>query len=205
MKNRHRNVLFAGRGNRPEIDERGKSVKKLPLHPAIVLAPMAVAFFAGGITGAADIPFFPTVFIYSFFAGAGWLALQTIFLYRLWALAQASDLDIKKPSPGKAIGFWYIPFYGLYWTFIVWMNLAKHMNHMTKGSKRVPVTLVIIGCGLFDAGIFFSASQGPYVYVLAGIFVDFLSVAGIVILLICNFYFYEVAADICGPPGASAS
>jgi hypothetical protein len=205
VENQRRDVLFTGRGNQPEIDERGKSVKKHPLHPTIVLAPMAAAFFAGGISGAADIPFFPVVFIFSFLAGAGWLALQTIFLYQLWVLAQASDLDIKKPSPGKAVGFWYIPFFGLYWTFIVWMNLAKHMNHVTSGCKKVPVTLVIIGCGLFDAGIFFSASQGPYVGVLAGIFVDFLSIAGIVILLVCNFYFYEVAADISKPPDTSAS
>jgi hypothetical protein len=36
-------------------------------------------------------------------------------------------------------------------------------------------------------------------------FVNIVACAGIVILLICNFYFYKAAADICGPPGASAS
>ncbi len=174
-------------------------MKKRPLHPIIVLAPMAAAFFAEGVSGAAGISFVPVFFIFSVLAGMGWLALQTIFLYQLWVLAQASDLKIKKPSPIKAIGFWYIPFYGFYWTFIVWMNLAKHMNHMTgRGSRKIPVRLVIIGCGLLIAGAFVSASQGP---MFVGLFVDLLSIAGIVILLICNFYFYEAAADICKPTG----
>ncbi len=115
-------------------------------------------------------------------------------------LAQASDLKIKKPTPGKAIGFWFIPFYGFYWTFIVWMNLAKHMNHMTgRSSGKIPVRLVVIGCGLFLTG---ALSPGN---LIVSMFVNILTVAGIVILLLCNFYFYKAAADICVPPGASAS
>jgi hypothetical protein len=179
-------------------------MKKRPLHPTIVLAPMATAFFLGGVAGV--VGGFPALLLLllGVLAGIGWVALQVIFLYQLWVLAQASDLKIKKPTPGKAIGFWFIPFYGLYWTFIVWMNLAKHINNIA-GGKKVPVKLVIIGCGLFIASIFVSPNQSSYMNVLAGFFVDLLSMAGVVVLLICNFYFYKAAADISGPPGASAS
>lgn len=197
--------MFYACDNLPGIDERGKSVKKRPLHPTIVLAPMATAFFLGGVAGVVGGFSALLLLLLGVLAGVGWLALQTIFLYQLWVLAQASDLKIKKPTPGKAIGFWFIPFFGLYWTFILWMNLAKHMNHMTSGCKKVPVKLVIIGCGLFIASVFVSPNQGPYMDVLAGFFVDLLSIVGVVVLLICNFYFYETAADICGSPGTSTS
>ncbi len=180
-------------------------MKKRPLHPAIVLAPMAAALFLGGVAGVVGGFSALLLLLVGVLAGIGWLVLQTIFLYQLWVLAQASDLDIKRPTPGKAIGFWFIPFYGLYWTFILWMNLAKHINHMTSGSNKVPVKLVIIGCGLFVAGLFSSATQNFPAGVLVSFIIDLITIAGTVVLLVCNFYFYKAAADICGPPGAPAS
>ena len=41
--------------------------------------------------------------------------LNLIFLYRLWVMVQRSNLGIKKPAPGKAIGFMFIPFFNFYY------------------------------------------------------------------------------------------
>lgn len=170
-------------------------MKKLPLHPAIVMAPIGVAFLIGVIGGAFRVVFFPTLFLFSLPVNIGWVVLQSIFLYQMWELAQASDLRIRRPTPGRAIGFWFIPFFGLYWTFILWRNLALHLNHMTVRSK-VPVELTIVGCGLFIAGLFSALNPTTPAARLTSAVTDVLGFAGVVIFLIINFYFYGAAREI---------
>lgn len=103
------------------------------------------------------------------------LVLHCIFWFRLWELAQASDLGIRKPSPGKAVGFIFIPFYSLYWLFILYRNLALHLNHLT-GQNRIPVSLVTIGCAL----------------TVSIVLVD----VGGILLQISNFYLYGCAREL---------
>jgi hypothetical protein len=105
------------------------------------------------------------------------MALNCIFLFRLWKLAQASDLKRKKPSPGKAVGFVFIPFYNFYWLFIQKRNLALHLNHLTTKNK-VPVGLVTIGCALLCSIL---------LYIVGGI-----------ILNIVYFSFYKSAKELIG-------
>ena len=171
-------------------------MNRLPLHPAIIVAPIGVAFLIGFIGGAFNVVFFPLLFFFSLPADVAWIVLQSIFLFQLWKLVQVSDLGIKRPTPGKAIGFWFIPFFGLYWMFILWRNLALHLNHLTTHNK-VPVELVVVGCGLFIAGLFGTLNPTtPMDQLISGI-VDVLGLAGVVILLIVNFYFYRAAREIC--------
>lgn len=98
-----------------------------------------------------------------------------IFLYRLWQLAQMSDLGIKKPSPVKAICFSFIPFFNFYWMFILYRNLALHLNHLTSRNK-IPVTFVTVGIALVVSSV--------------------LALAGLVIILIVNFYFYKAGLEL---------
>ena len=173
-------------------------MKKLPLHPAFIVAPIGVAFLIGTVGGVINLPFFPILFLWSLPAAIGWVVLQTIFLYQLWVLAQPSDLNRKKPTPTKAICYWFIPFFSFYWIFILWRNLALHLNHLTR-QQKTPVLLVIVGCGLFIASFFGPLNATtPGQRFLSG-FSDLLSFAGVVIFLIINFYFYGAAKEICGP------
>ena len=46
-------------------------------------------------------------------------------LYQLWKLVPA---DIARTTPGKAVGFWFIPGFNLYWDFVAWRGLGDAMN-----------------------------------------------------------------------------
>lgn len=163
------------------------------------MAPIGVEFLAGVVGGAANVPL-GHVLLYSLPARIAWYVLQAIFVYQLWALAQPSGLKIKKPTPGRAIGYWFIPFFGLYWMFIMLTNLAKHLNHIT-GRDIIHVRLVTIGCALFVAGLFAGynpvALQDRLLYVVLALS----GFAGVVIIQINNFYFYRAAKEVCRTSG----
>ncbi len=107
--------------------------------------------------------------------GIAFVVLNCIFLFRLWQLAQMSDLQIQKPSPGKAIGFFFIPFFQLYWIFILYRNLALHLNHLTTDNK-ISVTLLTVGVALVVALV--------------------IAPAGGIIVMIVNFQFYRAAKEL---------
>jgi hypothetical protein len=48
-----------------------------------------------------------------------------VFLYKMWS---AINDGAANPTPGTAIGFLFIPFFSIYWTFIVWPGYAKQYN-----------------------------------------------------------------------------
>jgi hypothetical protein len=48
-----------------------------------------------------------------------------ILLYQLWKLIPE---DIARTTPSKAIGFWLIPFFNLYWNFVAIKGLGEDMN-----------------------------------------------------------------------------
>ena len=161
----------------------------------IVLAPMVVVFIQIACAGVLNIPLVPDALIYSLPARIGWFALEAIFVYQLWTLAQPSDLKIKKPTPGRAVGYWFIPFFGLYWTFVMLTNVAKHLNHMTR-RRKVPVKLVTIGCALFVAGLFAPFNPVTPTNTAIRTLLDLSGLAGSVIMLINNFFFYNAAKEI---------
>ncbi len=109
-----------------------------------------------------------------------YLVILCIFLFRLWKLAQQSNLPNKKPSPGKAIGFMFVPFFNLYWLFIAHRNLALHLNSLTRHNK-VPVALVTVGIALLISVV--------------------LSFAGLIILLITYYDFYDAGKELLEAKG----
>jgi hypothetical protein len=60
--------------------------------------------------------------IASLIAGA---VLGYILLYRFWSVIQ---FGTARTSPGKAVGFCFIPFFNFYWFYVAIVGLAKDMN-----------------------------------------------------------------------------
>ncbi|MHB9071150.1 MAG: DUF4339 domain-containing protein [Sedimentisphaerales bacterium] len=48
-----------------------------------------------------------------------------VLLYRFWMLIQDGKA---RTSPGKAVGFCFIPFFNFYWLYVAIVGLAKDMN-----------------------------------------------------------------------------
>lgn len=53
--------------------------------------------------------------------------LGLIYLHRAWSLIQPGNVQV---SPGKAIGFLFIPFFNIYWLFIAIGGLPKEWNRV---------------------------------------------------------------------------
>jgi len=53
------------------------------------------------------------------------VVLNCILLYKLWCPIQDGQA---RTAPGKAVGFMFIPFFNLYWTFQAFWGLSKDMN-----------------------------------------------------------------------------
>lgn len=51
--------------------------------------------------------------------------LQYILIYKLWQVIQDGHA---RTTPGKAIGFLFIPFFNLYWYYVAFHGLARDMN-----------------------------------------------------------------------------
>jgi hypothetical protein len=48
-----------------------------------------------------------------------------MFLYKAWDMIQDGKA---RTTPGQAIGFLFIPFFNLYWTFVAWWGLSQDLN-----------------------------------------------------------------------------
>lgn len=53
------------------------------------------------------------------------VVISCILLYRYWQIIQDGKA---RTSPGKAVGFCFIPFFNFYWFFVAIVGLAKDMN-----------------------------------------------------------------------------
>jgi hypothetical protein len=51
--------------------------------------------------------------------------LEIILLFQFWKQVQDGNA---RTTPGKAIGFLFIPFYNLYWIFVAYWGLAKELK-----------------------------------------------------------------------------
>lgn len=84
--------------------------------------------------------------------------LQLVFvlmiLYRGWAAIQDGQA---RTSPGKAVGFLFIPFYNFYWIFVAWAGLAKDFNAFVSryglGVRRLSEGLFMAQCIMSVVGI----------------------------------------------------
>lgn len=58
-----------------------------------------------------------------------WSIMQMVLTYKMWA---AINDGVTKPTPGAALGFLFIPFFSLYWIFVVWPGYATQYNAFVK-------------------------------------------------------------------------
>lgn len=95
-----------------------------------------------------------------------------ILVYRMWSAIQGG---VARTTPGKAVGFLFIPFFNLYWMFQAYWGWAVDYNRTASavGFHGPPASE---GLGL-AYGILTLCSMVPYLGSLAGL-------AGLVILLI---------------------
>ena len=83
--------------------------------------------------------------------------------YQLWKLIPN---DIARTTPGKAVGFLFIPVFNCYWCFVSYLGLSQNMNEafrrrkiqywVSEGLALTLCILVVIGCfaGLFPVALF---------------------------------------------------
>lgn len=78
-----------------------------------------------------------------------------INLYRAWACVQSGGVQV---TPGKAIGFMFIPFFNLYWVFVAINGLPKDWNRVVssyedlKTAPKLSETTFLLYCiGMFFA------------------------------------------------------
>ena len=82
---------------------------------------------------------------------AGLVSLYMLH-YQLWKLI---PVDIARSTPGKAVGFCFIPFYNFYWYFIAWKGLGEDMTktlqrhgiqHQINEALGLTVCILAISC-----------------------------------------------------------
>jgi len=82
------------------------------------------------------------------------MVLTLKILYRGWLAIQDEHV---RTTPGKAVGYLFIPFYNLYWAFVAWAGLAKDFNAFTSRysipARRLSEGLFTLHCILMVAGI----------------------------------------------------
>lgn len=64
----------------------------------------------------------------------GWI-IGLIHLYRGWELLQPHT---PYSTPGKAVGFLFIPFYNLYWYFVAYWRWAQEWNRLVANNPKHP-------------------------------------------------------------------
>lgn len=130
--------------------------------PAILMAATATAAASSGaasggeVAGAASIGVGMVIvlilgMIASVFSGI----LFYIYIYRAWFCLQPGA---PQTTPGKAIGFLFIPFFNFYWIFVAFNGLPKDWNRIVssyedlRGAPRLSETTFLLFCiGMFIA------------------------------------------------------
>lgn len=57
----------------------------------------------------------------------------SLVLHRAWTAVQDGVTTV---TPGKAVGFCYIPFFNLYWNFVAHVGLIKEINRLAEARGR---------------------------------------------------------------------
>ncbi|MDD3470888.1 MAG: DUF4339 domain-containing protein [Thermoguttaceae bacterium] len=71
---------------------------------------------------------------------------EFLLLYKFWILVSP---PIARTTPGKAVGFCFIPFFNLYWCFVAFYGLSQDMNktlEMCQSPVRTNESLVLAWC-----------------------------------------------------------
>lgn len=126
---------------------------KRPPHPAwlVALACVTYSYMLGNVANKAQLHliYYPPLLALDGLQplNIAYGTVFCVFMFRLWKLAQQSNMRAKKPSPAKAVGYLFIPFFNLYWAFVLHRSLALHLNHLTVRQK-IPTKAVTVGLAL---------------------------------------------------------
>ena len=101
-----------------------------------------------------------------------------LFIYHAWKLLQPYGV---RTTPGKAVGFLFIPLFNLYWVFQVFYGLAKDYNRIVK-ERSLGLNLISEGLALtYCILILFS------VIPIVGIFIGIITFI-LLLVFICKAY-----------------
>ena len=114
---------------------------------------LAVAALTGGIALESE-PFIAagaTAYFVTFALGIVCTVLVYIYLYRAW---QCVAPEFARSTPGKAVGFLFIPFFNFYWMFQAFLGLAKDYNRTAEAAgtplrmneKRFQLFCILTAC-----------------------------------------------------------
>lgn len=94
------------------------------------------------------------------------MILSYIFIYRAWYILQPGGA---RTSPGKAVGFMFIPLFNIYWMFVSFHGWAQDWNRIRNSHSNL-TSIPTVSEGLFLAGpICIAVSIVPLIGVLASL------------------------------------
>lgn len=118
------------------------------------------------------------------------VVFYVMLLYKLWCTVQDGRAE---STPGKAIGFLFIPFFNLYWQFVAFWGLSKDLNRYARehgiAAPQANESLALTGCILNCCTVI------PYAGLLAAI-------AAVIISIIAVKGMCDTAAAIIQSPSA---
>lgn len=84
------------------------------------------------------------------------VVVAIVYLYRAWAMIQDNCV---RTTPGKAVGFMFIPLFNLYWVFVAYCGWAKGYNryienHRLDDAPRMPEPLFLTFAILLPVYVF---------------------------------------------------
>jgi prepilin-type processing-associated H-X9-DG protein len=104
------------------------------------------------------------LYIFSFFPMIFAVVVGMVLLYKMWA---AIEGPAARTTPGKAVGFLFIPFFNFYWFFQAYWGWAKDYNKMVK-ERQINAPIVPEGLAL-TISIFMVLGGIPYLGIIFGL------------------------------------
>lgn len=105
----------------------------LPILAFVVLGTSASSLLSRGVEALPALGLGAVLLLILFLAG--WVYVIYFYynsIYRVWKFAQLSSLPEGKPSPGAAWAFLLIPFFNLYWIFVAFGAVRKHLEDASR-------------------------------------------------------------------------
>jgi predicted Zn finger-like uncharacterized protein len=132
-------------------------VKKKKINPHLFAFPMWGSIFASLVGGFVfgDRSLAGVLLMLAAMVGFNFAAIYgLIALYRCWSVIRGPEA---RTSPGRAVGFLFIPLFNLYWIFVAVRGLAVDANAFLKregiNGNNISVTLSLLFCILYVSGI----------------------------------------------------
>lgn len=140
-----------------------------------------ILYFGGLVLMLATEELLPGVFIIllAFMAMIYSSVIMAVLVYKMWKPIQDGHA---RTTPGKAVGFLFIPFFNLYWIFQAFWGFSVDYNAFIErhsiAVNKLPVNLFL------TYAILSVASAVPYIGILPGIAAFIILI--ILVLQICN-------------------